>query len=139
MKPESIPAPVQPLLARYATPRSGDPVLPGHFDSRRDVWVVDGPEGPQPIVQLRSDLGETTTATAVRAEQDDTDADPGLLASTTTFTKVLAEGDDTDVSCATLEVTTKTQAQVESEDTTFTIEAFGGALCDRSTPVRRIQ
>jgi hypothetical protein len=89
---------------------------------------------------MREGLGDTSTVTRVRAEQDDTDIDPAVIASTTTFTKVLAEGDDTDVSCAgLLEMTTKTQAQIESDDHVFTIDAFSPSDEDRPRTVFRIQ
>ncbi len=91
-------------------------------------------------MQIREGLGNTSTVTRVRAEQDDTDIELAAVASTTTFTKVLAEGDDTDVSCAgLLEMTTKTQAQIESDDHVFTIDAFSPSDEDRSTAVLRIQ
>lgn len=140
MASESNSTPVQPLLASLAVSRHGEPSIPGYFDPALDVWVVESSGGLRPIVQMREGLGDTSTVTRVRAEQDDTDIDPASLANTTTFTKVLAEGDDTDVSCAgLLEMTTKTQAQIESDDHVFTIDAFSPSDEDRPTAVFRIQ
>lgn len=140
MTSESKLRPLQPLLASLAVSRHGEPSIPGYFDPELDVWVVESSEGLRPIVQMREGLGDTSTVTRVRAEQDDTDMQSAAVASTTTFTEVLAEADDTDVSCAgLLEMTTKTQAQVESDDHVFSIDAFSPSDEDRPTAVFRIQ
>ena len=113
---------VSPFLAAYAVPRTGDAQIPGRYDPSLNVWVVDTSEGAQPLIETGATVGGTSTSTAVRMEQDDTDVSPLQLASTTTHTKVNVEGDDLDVSANALaEVTTKTHAQVESEDHTFTL------------------
>jgi len=115
---------VQPLLAQFAVPRSQAPAIQGRFCEAMDLWVVDTPEGPQPLVLLDG-AGETTTGTFVQAEADDTDVGTGLTLGTSTFTKVGGEGDDTDVSAsAVLEITTKTDAQVERDDVATRISAM---------------
>ena len=140
MRSESTSQPVRPFLATFAVERTGDPSLPGQFDPSRDVWVVDGADGPTPIVQHTWGLGDTSTLTRVKAEADDTDIDGQTMASTTTFTKVTAEGDDTDVSAAAaLEIQTKTQAQVEADDIVFRCGDFSPSDWDRPTVVCRLQ
>jgi hypothetical protein len=115
---------VQPLLARFAVPRSQAPAVKGRFCEATDLWVVDTPQGPQPLVLLDG-AGDTTTGTFVQAEADDTDVGAGLMLGTSTFTKVGGEGDDTDVSAsALLEITTKTDAQVERDDVATRIAAM---------------
>ncbi|WP_439471558.1 hypothetical protein [Brevundimonas sp.] len=115
---------VQPLLARFAVPRSKAPAIQGRFCEAMDLWVVDTPEGPRPLVLLEG-AGDTTTGTFVQAEADDTDLGAGLMLGTSTFTKVGGEGDDTDVSAsALLEITTKTDAQVERDDVATRIAAM---------------
>ncbi|MEO8114136.1 MAG: hypothetical protein ABI655_07150 [Phenylobacterium sp.] len=113
---------VQPLLAGYAVPRTGDAQIPGHYDPGLSVWVVDTADGLRPIIETGAAVGDTSTTTRVQAEKDDTDVSSWSMANTSTFTKVNAEGDDTDVSARPLaEIATKTQAQVEGDDHTFTI------------------
>lgn len=119
---------VQPLLARFAVPRSQASAVQGRFCEVTDVWVIDTPYGPQPLVFLDG-AGDTTTGTFVQAEADDTDVGPGLMLSTSTFTKVGGEGDDTDVSAsALLEITTKTDAQIERDDVATRIAAMDPRL-----------
>ncbi|WP_158918712.1 hypothetical protein [Caulobacter sp. S45] len=113
---------VSPFLAAYAVPRTGDAHIPGRYDPTLNVWVVDTSKGVQPLIETELTVGGTSTSTAVRMEQDDTDTSPLQLASTTTHTKVNVEGDDLDASTNALaEISTKTHAQVESEDHTFTL------------------
>lgn len=119
---------VQPLLARFAVLRSQAPAIEGRFCEITDMWVVDTPRGPQPLV-ISDGGGDTTTGTFVQAEADDTDAGLGLMLGTSTFTKVGGEGDDTDVSAsALLEITTKTDAQVERDDVATRIAAMDPRL-----------
>jgi hypothetical protein len=100
--------------------------LPGAYSREHSVWMVGGGQGARPIVEVRRDLGETATFTKVQAEQDDTDIALAAVGDTATTTRVQAEADDSDITAATLDIATKTYAQVESEDVAFEIEAASG-------------
>lgn len=116
---------VIPFLAGFATARTDGPRMEGDYCAERDLWMVDGPDGPTPIVEMRDDAGQTSTITRVRTEADDTDISPVMMVSTTTSTKINVESEDTDVSqAAVLEVTTKTNAQVERDDVANRVSAF---------------
>jgi hypothetical protein len=118
---------ISPTLAAFAVPRTGDAEMVGRYCHERDVWIVDGKEGPRPIVELRTDIAETATFTKVLAEQDDTDVSPTLEAATHTSTAVRAEADDQDrdsLANTLLMVTTKTEANVERDDVVKTLLAF---------------
>ena len=132
--------PVQPLLAAHAVSRHGESPTPGYFDANFDVWVVDRSGVLSPIVQTHSGLGDTTTLTRVRAEQDDSDIEFGTAASTVTLTAVRAEMDDTDVSCADIfEVTPKIAAQIDYERQTFAVDLFSLSDIRRTSAVLRVQ
>lgn len=110
---------VSPLLARYATERTGDAHIPGYYCEERMQWVIDVGNGCRPIIDADCDLAELKTKTEVRQEADD-ESKPALL-EITTKTKVEQEADD-QIPQALLEVTTKTHAQVESEDRKITVD-----------------
>lgn len=126
--PESTDTPLSPYLAGQAKPRSGSPEIPGAFSTAHDVWMVDGPDGPMPIVATRTDLADTSTVTKVRVEQDDTDiAADGVMVNP--GQQIQAAPDPG----ALLEMTTKTSAQIESDDVVVTI-----GLCEpREETLRR--
>ncbi|WP_299007425.1 hypothetical protein [uncultured Caulobacter sp.] len=116
---------VHPFLSRFSVARTGSPEIVGRFSPSHDVWVVDGPDGAVPIISTRSDLGDTSTITRVRAEQDDTDLSCAYSSGTSTFTAVRAEIDDQDRAVAMMrEVTTKTEQRVERDDVAKEIGAF---------------
>ena len=154
---------VTPILVSGAVERIGDAEIAGWYCSSRDVWVIDGPTGPEPIAQSSAVLGATKTLTEVRNEHDDTDVECASYGSTTTFTKVMAEGDDTDLQCASftstttftrvqaeaedtdasraamLEITTKTSAQIEQEDTPIRLDLLTPHETERGPGTFRIQ
>ena len=118
---------IRPFLTQMATQREGASApLPGAYSPEHSVWMVDAGQGARPIVEVRRDLGETATFTKVLAEQDDTDIALAASGDTATTTRVQAEADDSDITAATLDIATKTYAQVESEDVAFEIEATSG-------------
>lgn len=117
MRNESDATRIRPFLTQAATPVDpGVTPLPGTFDSRRDVWVIGEGAQARPIIQTRNDLGDTETGTKVQAETDDSDVGMAGLGETVTTTRVQSEVDDSDITAATLEIVTKTYAQIESED-----------------------
>ena len=118
---------VVPTLAQFATPQSGSAEMVGRYCAERDVWVVDGQEGAKPIIELRTDIADTSTFTRVKAEHDDTDVDPMIETATRTSTAVTAEVDDQDqdrIAATLLMVVTKTHVQQEHDDVTNTPQAF---------------
>ncbi|SDL61645.1 hypothetical protein SAMN05661010_02104 [Modicisalibacter muralis] len=95
--------------------RSGDSFIPGKYSSERDVWVVDGPGGKKPIIEMNGTLAELTTKTKTTNEEDD--EAPFLLLDLATKTHVQVERDDADLSMNhLLELTTKTDARTERDD-----------------------
>lgn len=105
-----------PFLARFAVARAAGETLPGGYDSAESLWTVDGPEGRVPLIAYRTNLAEFLTKTKVEQETDDTDIP--LLELTTKTDGNQNEGDDRAMSDgAALELTTKTHAQLESDDT----------------------
>jgi len=80
------------------------------------LWTIDGPEGRLPIIGHRAGPAELLTKTKVGQESDDSDIP--LLELTTKTDGNQNEGDDRALSAgATLELTTKTHAVLESDDT----------------------
>lgn len=111
-----------PFLTAFAVPRTGGDDMIGHYCRVTDVWVINGIEGARPIVEARTDRGQTSTITRVRAEVDDTDID--RTAGLGTTTEVKSEADDLDrIAIGLLSVTTKTNAQIERDDNIAEIEA----------------
>jgi hypothetical protein len=109
-----------------ATREAASTPLLGAYSPEHSVWMVEAGDGLRPIVEVRRDLGETATFTKVLAEQDDTDIAIAAAGDTATTTRVQAEADDSDITAATLDIATKTYAQIESEDVAFEIEAESG-------------
>ncbi|MBC7907123.1 MAG: hypothetical protein H7Y60_10300 [Rhodospirillaceae bacterium] len=101
------------MLVGLAVERTGDDTIPGHYDAERQVWVVDGPQGSEPIVLTARDSAELVTKTKVQQEQDDPGAMAFLEGSTKTFTQ--QERDDQGIS-ALLELATKTETRRERDD-----------------------
>lgn len=135
MRPEpSEAAYAAPLLFRHATPRTSSADLPGHYDSAKQLWVIETKAGLVPVIEAApSAIVETNTSTRVRQEGDDQDASTDLqsfdaLLDTSTLTKVRQESADDDLtSDETLgiprrplgmlaELATKTDVQQESDD-----------------------
>lgn len=105
-----------PFLARFAVARLVSEALLGCYDSDESLWTVDGPEGRVPLITHNANLAELLTKTKVEHETDDTGIP--LLELTTKTDGDQNEGDDRAMSAgATLELTTKTHAQLESDDT----------------------
>ncbi|MBZ9892960.1 hypothetical protein LB545_01295 [Mesorhizobium sp. BR1-1-6] len=105
-----------PFLARFAVTRSAGETLPGGYDNAASLWTVAGPEGRVPLIAHHADLAELLTKTRVDQETDDTNI---LLVELTTKTNEKRdEGDDRAMLAGSiLELTTKTHAQLESDDT----------------------
>lgn len=143
MKPDSTI--VHPFLTTFATARTGSDETVGRYCEVRNLWVVDGPDGAQPLVLTSNAAGQTSTLTEVNGERDDTDVGGGLELSTHTYvkteeddldritaradlatsTRVQAEADDLDRAAASLlAVTTKTDAQMERDDTAVGLDMF---------------
>lgn len=88
---------VAPFLIKFAQPRLGSDQLPGRYCEDHDVWVVDTPTGPVPLVQSGEGCLATETVTRVLAEQTDqsvTHAHAGTVAGWTT---TAVEMEQTDV------------------------------------------
>lgn len=104
-----------PFLARFAVARLVGETLPGGYDSGESVWTVDSPEGRVPLIAHHTDLAELLTKTKVAQETDDSDVSLEFA------TKEDGDQDERDdratLAVAALELTTKTHAQLESDDT----------------------
>lgn len=79
-----------PLLVGFSVRRTGDDTLPGHYDAKLQVWVVDGGHGVKPIIEAAGDLCELATKTFARPERDDV-AGPSLMTMLELVTKTKAE------------------------------------------------
>ena len=108
------PVSVRPFLAKLAVSRIGGDEIPGEYCPNEQVWVVPTEDGRRPIVEAAKGLSEMTTKTKVDTESDDTEI---LLLEGTTKTAAQLETDDqTRWLAGLLETTTKTLTQVERDD-----------------------
>lgn len=109
---------IVPFLIGRAVRRFDSGSIPGHYCATTHVWVVDGPNGPEPLVRSREELLELVTKTKVEREQDD--QRESTLSAAITKTAVQSEGDDEQVrisrSAPIFELATKTEAQRERDD-----------------------
>ena len=107
---------VLPLLVNFSVLRTGDDSLPGYYDDNKQVWVVEGNHGVEPIGEAAGGLAELSTKTFAEPERDDPESMMFLEASTKTEAK--PERDDvTEPSLmALLQLATKTRAQLERDD-----------------------
>ena len=81
---------VRPFLTRFAVPRTAEPNLPGRYCAEQNLWTVDGPNGPTPMVAHAS--SELITRTRVNGEQTDRGDDCSIEMAT--HTSVVGEQDD---------------------------------------------
>lgn len=104
-----------PFLFRYAVDRTGTPDIDGRYSDIDCVWVVDTAQGPIPIIDRPSALGELITKTAAHQEEDDERWSQMLELTTKTDAKPETD-DQADFGPSLLELSTKTHAQAESDD-----------------------
>lgn len=105
-----------PFLARFAVARAAGETLPGGYNSAESLWSVDGPDGQVPLIGHRTDLAELLTKTKVEQETDDSEM--SLLELTAKTDGSQSKGDEQAMLVGTiLDLTTKTHAQLESDDT----------------------
>lgn len=126
----------QPLLTRYAVPRSAGQSMPGGFSKEKNVWVVncDGKEVPVILSHgMPSEMitktnnyneqddespffhHELITKTDVQSERDDSDF---LYGDVVPLSTKMAAGDGKKVKCSVKlnELSTKTEVDAESDD-----------------------
>lgn len=127
----------RPFLAIHAIKRTGTTSdLPGRYCAQQDVWVIDGRDGPTPIVNSQEDVAAPVTK--VKGERDEsctptrlnpstnTAAEPekrdnvtshvaSLIPELVTKTNVIRERDDPSPR-ALLELSTKTETRPERDD-----------------------
>jgi hypothetical protein len=84
-----------PFLLRFATPRSADAAMPGHYSLELGVWAIDGEDGEVPIIEVAGGtLVATQSKTMTQVEVDDDDPTRFGSMETGTFTRVRQEADD---------------------------------------------
>lgn len=109
---------VIPLLVGLSVPRTEGETIPGYYCDKSHVWMIDGPDGPEPLVHSSNAVLELLTKTLSFPESDDENRS-GLLGALTK-TSVQAESDDDQFSVRTksviLELATKTEARQERDD-----------------------
>lgn len=106
---------VRPLLASLAIVRTDSAELPGRYCSEQDVWVIDGPIGPTPII-----VAATTEAfipvTKVQGERDNFATSALLEISTKTSQQLERDDTHTANSAGLLDLHTKTRISGEQDD-----------------------
>ncbi|MGK0416989.1 hypothetical protein [Haliea sp.] len=126
-----------PFLARESISRTTESEIPGYYCERKQMWVIDTPRGPVPIIiahslqqtsnQLR-DSGEKATydslelLTKTRQERESDDDSTSLsneLIQLLTKTETVREADDNYETSNILELVTKTDTQKEVDDDGF--------------------
>lgn len=113
---------VVPFLTQFAVPRVGDARIPGRYDQKMQVWVIDTPTGPNPIISSANSLSELTTKTDVIRERDD----PGScnLLELGTKTSVVPERDDFRIPTLAFEVSLETTTKASGERTDFDTDCY---------------
>lgn len=113
----------QSFLSRFATPRIAGEVIPGAYSEELKMWAIETEAGLRPIITSDASLAELTTKTKVNQESDD---DLVTMVEMQTKTASRPEQDDEVrlAGSALLEVTTKTDAQLERDDTSPNILGF---------------
>lgn len=106
----------QPILLRYGIPRRAEPVLPGRYCTKCDMWMVPMPEGERPAIDMPGPQVSLMTKTATHTEQDDA---PSFSATNMLQTKTEAELEREDQAPGVLimALQTKTDAGREADDT----------------------
>ncbi|MFJ5508175.1 hypothetical protein [Pectobacterium jejuense] len=103
-----------PYLARFASKRTEENNIPGYYSSEQDVWVIEDGDKELPII-FKGFLAETLTKTNTNQEGDDDTS--YKMAELGTKTEAELERDDTDFSTNhLLELVTKTDTIQERDD-----------------------
>lgn len=107
---------VKPFLHRFAIERTGGRDIEGYYSEIERMWVVSTSDGVRPIIEVANEHLELLTKTAAGQEQDD-DRNFGAL-ELATKSDTGQESDDMAIASAlVLELSTKTEAQLEGDDT----------------------
>lgn len=105
-----------PYLVNLSVGRTGNDRLPGYYDNKQDVWVIEKNGVSKPIIEVSKSVTELQTKTLENRESDDENY--SALLEMSTKTDVKPERDDfIDVDFMNmLELITKTSARLESDD-----------------------
>lgn len=106
---------ITPLLIRHLVKRRGQDTLPGGYSASTHVWMVEGENGLEPLVQSDGTLLELLTKTkADNREQDD---DSLMAAITKTMAQIESDDDQSQFyTSGLLELVTKTDSISERDD-----------------------
>lgn len=106
---------VTPLLIRHLVKRRGQDTLPGGYSTSTHVWMVDGANGLEPLVQNDGTVLELLTKT--RADNREQDDDSLMAAITKTMAQIESDDDQFQFySSGLLELVTKTDSISERDD-----------------------
>lgn len=133
---ETSAPPIRPLLFRAATPRLAGAEIPGNYDPRLNVWIVDTGGVSRPIITVSDEaLLYIRTTTKVTAETDDEETFVELsakqLCELGTKTETQQESGDEDT-CelsrigSIAELATKTAHKSEADDDETEVHSFTG-------------
>ena len=105
-----------PFLMGFSVGRKGSTELPGFYDQKMKVWVVEVNGQLRPLVETASEISEILTKTEATRERDDASHSLSLEISTKTRTQM--ERDDTSNFSISdlLELSTKTNTLRERDD-----------------------
>lgn len=105
---------VSPYLARTAVVRTGTDEIPGYYSNEIDMWVVESEGGATPIIQNGS-LAQLKTKTEVIQEEDD-ESPYSLDLTTKTAHQIESDDHSPDFSGTVLQLMTKTDTVQEKDD-----------------------
>ncbi|WP_038013033.1 hypothetical protein, partial [Terasakiella pusilla] len=60
-----------PFLFQFAVNREGSTEMPGHYDSSRNVWVVNDNGTSTPLIEKAENVAELATKTKAQVEGED--------------------------------------------------------------------
>jgi hypothetical protein len=104
-----------PFLLPFARAIENDAKIPGRYDAALGLRVVEGADGPVPVISLRGSQVRAITKTDAVRERDQEDQEISGAVAAITKTAQRREEDDEDIS-AVGALLTKTEAARERDD-----------------------
>lgn len=104
-----------PFLLSRSTPQTTGEAMPGRYCDATDMWVVETDQGQIPYIEAFPSEARMLTKTSTVQEQDDENAMIGL-GQVQTKTEAQIESDDTRPTASPPELLTKTDVIQEQDD-----------------------
>lgn len=108
-----------PFLLPYAVPRTPSTEIPGYYSQQHEMWVVNSDGVEEPLIEKDMQTMALVTKTMTQQEADD---HPSLLYTSQDKGKnTNLKGNKVNPTAVVFEMATKTEAQLERDDSSISL------------------